>query len=125
MSTNAYIKSGEQPRYFSFGTNAAGGKITSIATPTVGDWIPKESPFNAFQAFSAAASTVKIEATNDPLTISGANANVVLLATITQAGAGSDGFPNATTTQPQISPYRWVRANVTAATTATSVIMGV
>lgn len=125
MSTNAYIKSGDQPRYFSFGTSGTGVKTISVAAPTVGDWIPKETPFNAFQAFSGAASTVKIEATNDVLTVSGANSNVVLLATITQAGAGSDGFPNATTTQPQISPYRWVRANVTAATTATSVIMGV
>ena len=119
MSDNVYLKSGEQPRVFSWGNNSDGTKKVTTSTTGSSDVIPQESPNATFQCISAAASTCIIEGTNEAASSTGVNNNWVTIGTITQAGAGSAGIVSSNT------PWRWVRARLTVATTATSVIMGI
>jgi hypothetical protein len=94
----------------------AGSK--TVSAPANSTAIYKESPWGTFQVISAAAATVLIQGSNEDLTGQGTNSNWVLIGTITLAAAGSDGFATE-------APWKYVRASVTAATAATSVLMGV
>jgi len=112
MSRDVYLKCGELPRYFRFGTvNFTNGVANSLA-------IYKESPYSVFQVIAAAAATVKIQGSNEIATGEGVNSNWVDIGTVTLAAAGTDAVVvNA--------PWRYVRASVTAATAKTEILMGV
>ena len=118
---NTFIKSGEQPRYFRFGSNNyTTGSANSGA-------IYKESPYSAFQAIvtgtGAVAATVAIQVSNEEATGQGTNSNWITIGTITLSGTttATDGFTT-------IAPWRFVRA-VTSGVSGTGatveVIMGV
>lgn len=94
-----------------------GAAITTSA-PATGNAVYKPSSYTSFQMIAAAAATAIIEATNEDLSGQGTNNNWVTLGTITLAGAGSDGFVT-------LSNWRWVRARVTVASAATSILIGV
>ena len=118
MSTDVYIKSGEQPRYFSFsGTNST----ASVASSTA---VYKESPFSSFQAIvsgtGSVSATVGIQVSNENETGQGTNSNWITISTITLTGTttATDGFTT-------IAPWRFVRANVTAVSGTVRIIMGV
>ena len=122
MSNNVYIKSGEQPRYFSFsGVNYTTSSATSAA-------VYKESPFSAFQAIATGTSgtvgaTVDIQVSNEAATGQGTKANWITIGTITLSGTTpvTDGFTT-------IAPWRYMRANVyniSGTATQVEVIMGV
>ena len=105
---NMFIKSGEQPRYFSFsGVNST----TAVAASSP---IYKESPYSS--------STILIQVCNQEDTFNGVKANWITMGTITLAGTttATDGFTT-------VAPWRYVRANVTAisASSVVEVIMGV
>jgi hypothetical protein len=98
--------------------NFAFGDLLTTAAPANSKATYKESPYSTFQLISAAAATVVIQGSNEDLTGQGTNANWVTLGTIAIAGAGTDGFATA-------APWKYVRASVTVASAATSVLMGV
>jgi hypothetical protein len=118
---DVFIKSGEQPRYFTFsGVNSA---TTTVASSP----IYKESPFGTFQAIvtgtGTVSATVTIQVTNEANTFNGVKANWITMSTITLSGTttATDGFST-------ICPWKFVRANITAisGTSATvEIIMGV
>lgn len=121
MSRDVYIKSGELPRYFRFGT------VNNTTTTAQSLAIYKESPYATFQGIvtgtGAVGATIVILASNEDATGQGTKANWVTLGTITLTGTttASDGFTST-------APWRYVSANVTAVsgTGATvEVIMGV
>lgn len=94
------------------------GAATTTSAVTTGNGVRKSALNSTFQAISAAAATVIIEATNDEDAAGlPVNWNATPLGTITLAGAGQDGFAIS-------AAWKWVRARVTAATTATRVKMG-
>lgn len=119
--SDVFVKSGEQPRYFSFsGVNST--TATGSSNPTF-----KESPYGAFQAIvtgtGAVSATVNIQVCNQEDTFNGVKSNWITMGTISLSGTttATDGFTT-------ICPWRYVRANVSAisGTGATvEVIMGV
>lgn len=118
MSTDVYIKSGEQPRYFAFsGVNST----TSVAASAA---IYKESPYSSFQVIvtgvGAVSATVAIQVSNENATGQGTKTNWITIGTISPSGTttATDGFTT-------LAPWRFVRANVTAVTGTAEVIMGV
>ena len=122
MGTDVLIKSGEQPRYFRFGS-------TDNFTTSTGNSnaIYKESPYSAFQAIvtgtGTVTGTVNVQVTNEDATAAGTKANWITIGTITLSGTttATDGFTT-------VAPWRWVRINVSAisGTSATvEVIMAV
>ena len=97
--SNVRIKSGEQPRYFAFGSVLS----------------------TAFQAIVTAAgtATVLIQVSNEDATFVGTNSNWITMGTITlTAILTTDGFTT-------IAPWRYVRASVTAVSGTVQIIMGV
>lgn len=115
---DVFVKSGEQPRYFSFGgTNSTAAIANSSA-------IYKESPYSSFQGIvtgvGSVSATVNIQVSNENATGSGTNSNWITIGTITLSGTTSatDGFTT-------LAPWRFVRANVTAVTGTVEIIMGV
>ena len=122
--SDVFIKSGEQPRYFRFGTD----NYTSTAAPTNSSPIYKESPYSSFQAIATATSgtvtgTVLIQVSNEDATFQGTKSNWITIATITLSGTttATDGFTT-------IAPWRYVRASATAISGTNAiieVIMGV
>ena len=99
MSENVFVKSGYVRNLLPDGTTG---------TPT-GAWMFKDAPNSAIQVVATAAATVVFDVSND-----GVNAVATALGTVTLAAAGSDGFVvNA--------PWKYIRARVTANTTAVSV----
>lgn len=121
MSDNVYIKSGEQPRYFSF---AGVNSTTSNASSTA---VYKESPYSAFQAIingtGSVSATVAIQVSNEEATGQGTNSNWITIGTISLSGTttATDGFTT-------IAPWRFVRATVSSITgtgATVEVIMGV
>lgn len=118
MSTDVYIKSGEQPRYFAFsGVNSTASIAASAA-------IYKESPYSSFQVIvtgvGAVSATVAIQVSNENATGQGTKTNWITIGTISPSGTttATDGFTT-------LAPWRFVRANVTAVTGTAEVIMGV
>ena len=118
---NTFIKSGEQPRYFRFGSN------NYATTNTSSSAIYKESPYSAFQAIvtgtGAVTATVAIQVSNEEATGQGTNSNWITIASIALTGTttATDGFTT-------IAPWRFVRAvttNVTGTGATVEVIMGV
>lgn len=108
------IKSGELPRYFSFGTNSDGSKILTTTTIQASEWHLMESPFSTFQAFVTAAgsATIVIQGSNDGV-------NPVTINTITlTSGSLTDGFGALG------AAWRYCRANVTAVSGTLTVIHG-
>ena len=93
------------------------GAATSTTGVTTGNAIYKSALNVTFQAISAASATIVIEATNEQATAIGSKSNWVPLGTITLTGASTDGFASS-------AAWVWVRARVTAATAATTVLMG-
>lgn len=91
---------------------------TSISAPATSAAAYKNSPEATYQLISAAAATCIIEVTNEAATAEGTNSNWITAGTITIAGAGTDGFTTA-------APWKYVRARVTVASAATSVLAGV
>lgn len=122
--SDVFIKSGEQPRYFRFGSV----NYTTTAVPTNSVPLFKESPYSSFQAIATATSgavsgTVLIQVSIEEDTFNGVKSNWITMGTITLSGTttATDGFTT-------ICPWRYVRASVTAisGTAATiEVIMGV
>jgi hypothetical protein len=121
MSDNVYIKSGEQPRYFSF------GGVNSTTSNASSGAIYKESPYGTFQAIingtGTVSATVTIQVSNEEATGQGTNSNWISMGTISLSGTttATDGFNT-------ICPWRFVRAVVSSisGTGATvQVIMGV
>lgn len=121
MSTNVYLKSGEQPRYFRF------GDVNYTDEAADSDAIYKESPFAAFQAIvsgdGSVTASVDIQISNEEATGTGEKANWITMATIALSGTDSatDGFTT-------LGPWRFVRASVTAVSgtgAKVEVIMGV
>jgi len=122
--SDVFIKSGEQPRYFRFGSV----NYTTTASPTNSVPLYKESPYSSFQAIATASSgtvtgTVLIQVSNEDDTFNGVKSNWITIATISLTGTttATDGFTT-------IAPWRYVRASVTAisGTSATiEVLMGV
>lgn len=122
--SDVFIKSGEQPRYFRFGS----ANYTTTASPTNSVPLYKESPYSSFQAIATASSgavtgTVLIQVSNEDDTFNGVKSNWITIATISLTGTttATDGFTT-------IAPWRYVRASVTAisGTSATiEVLMGV
>ena len=95
------------------------GAATTTSAPATGNAIYKDSLHCTYVATSAAAATVVIEGSNDGtnwVPITGTTAS----STITLAGAGSGAIVD-----PVAAAFRFVRARTTAATTATTVLMGV
>ena len=98
---NTFIKSGEQPRYFRFGSNNyATGSANS-------DAIYKESPYSAFQAIvtgtGSVAATVAIQVSNEEATGQGTNSNWITIATISLSGtttATNTGYGTALFVSP-------------------------
>lgn len=122
MSTNVYLKSGEQPRYFAFS-----GGVTGATGATVSNPIYKESPLAAFQVIvtgsGTVGATVGIQVSNEEATGQGVNSNWITMGTISVTGstAATDGFTT-------VSPWRFVRLNVTGVTgtsATVAAIMGV
>lgn len=118
---NTFIKSGEQPRYFRFGSN------NYATTNTSSSAIYKESPYSAFQAIvtgtGAVTATVAIQVSNEEATGQGTNSNWITIGSIALTGTttATDGFTT-------IAPWRFVRAvttNVTGTDATVEVIMGV
>ena len=118
---NTFIKSGEQPRYFLFGSN------NYATTNTSSSAIYKESPYSAFQAIvtgtGAVTATVAIQVSNEEATGQGTNSNWITIGSIALTGTttATDGFTT-------IAPWRFVRAvttNVTGTGATVEVIMGV
>lgn len=103
MSENVFVKSG---RVTNIVPDTTAGTIT-------GDWRYKDAPKAAFQVVATAAATVVFEVSND-----GVNALATSMGTVTLAAAGSDGF----TTD---SPWKFVRARVTANAGTINVTMSV
>ncbi len=93
------------------------GAALSTTSATTGNAVFKASPGSTFQLISAAAATAIIEVTNEDATASGANSNWITMGTITLAGAGTDGFMTQ-------ACWKWVRARITVASAATTVLMG-
>lgn len=123
---DVFIRSGKQPEYLEWSTDASGNPVVTTAAPGSSKAIPKGSVYSTFQCVSAAAATCVIEGTNDVTSVGQAinglfvpasTNNWVLIGTITLAGAGSDGITSQ-------APWRWVRARLTTATATTYVIMG-
>ena len=118
--SDMFIKSGEQPRYFAF------SGVTSTSAIDVSSPIYKESPYAAFQAIvtgtGAVTGTVLIQVSNETDTFNGIKSNWITMGTIALTGTttGTDGFTT-------ICPWRYVRANVTAISAASTIeiIMGV
>ena len=119
------IKSGEQPRYFPFGTPPNTVNNTTIVAAS--QPIYKESPYSTFQGIvsgtGVVTASITIQGTNDPTTAAGVASNWVTLGIISLTGttSASDGFTTTAT-------WRFARANVTtiSGTSATvQVIMGV
>ena len=94
------------------------GAVTSVSAPATSGAAYKDSPTATYQLLSAAAATCVIEVTNEDATAAGTNSNWITAGTITLTAAGTDGFTTS-------APWKYVRARVTVATTATSVLMGV
>ena len=96
------------------------GAAVTTSAPSIGNSIYKDSLSCTYQVNSAAAATVIIQGSNDNINWLPAIGGVAANSTITLSAAGSgvvmDTFPTA---------WRFVRANVTAATAATNVLMGV
>ena len=121
MSRDVYLKSGELPRYFRFGTvNSTTSNGSSAA-------IYKESPYSTFQAIITGTGTVSaavaIQATNEDATAAGTKANWVTLGSVSLSGTttATDGLSSVTS-------WRWVRATVSSITgtnATVEVIMGV
>jgi len=115
---NVFVKSGEQPRYFTW----SGAKATPLALASAA--MPKESPYSAFQAIvagtGAVTATVLIQGTNDPTTAAGTNEYWVTLGTLTLSGTtfATDGV--AVT-----APWRWVRTSVTAISGAGALVQAI
>ena len=103
MSHNVFVKSGRVTDLLA---------ATSAATAT-GNWMYKDAPKAAIQVVATAAATVEFDVSND-----GANAVTTLLGTVTLGTAGSDGF----TTD---SPWKYIRARVTANSGTVNVTMSV
>ena len=123
---DVYLKSGEQPRNFNFGTLTTIVNTTTTVANSMA--IKKESPHASFQAIvngtGTVGATVVIQVSNEESTGQGTNANWITLGTITLSGTttNTDGF-NSTS-----CPWRYVRASVTAVSgtnAVVSVIMGV
>jgi len=93
------------------------GTALTTSAPATGNAIFKASPGSTFQLIAAAAATAIIEVTNEDATAAGTNSNWITMGTITLAGAGTDGFMTQ-------ACWKWVRARITAASAATSVLMG-
>jgi hypothetical protein len=117
------IKSGEQPRYMTFGTSGA----TSTTTTAASNGMYKESPWSSFQAIvtgtGTVSATVLIQGSNEDATFQGTNANWITLVTLSPTGTtnGNDG-------NTVIGTWRYVRSSVTAISgtgAAVQVIMGV
>ena len=92
---------------------------TSTAGVTTGNGIYKDSLYCVFQLISAAAATAIIEGSLDNVNwyfITGASAT----STLTLAGAGTIAL-----VEPVASAWRFVRCRTTAATAATTCLMGV
>ena len=98
-------------------TMPVNGSQKTTTGVTTGNPVYKNSVYTVFQLISAAAATVVIEVSADQGTFQGTNSNWITLGTITLAAAGTDGFATSTA-------WPYVRARVTAATAATSVVMG-
>jgi hypothetical protein len=101
MGTNVYVKSG---RVIDILPSSSG-------TPT-GAWMYKDAPLSSIQVTATAAATVVIEVSND-----GVNAIATALGTVTLVAAGTDGFVTN-------SPWKYIRARVTANTTTVQVMLG-
>lgn len=122
--SDVFIKSGEQPRYFRFGSV----NYTTTAAPTNSVPLFKESPYSSFQAIATATSgavtgTILVQASNEEDTFNGVKSNWITIATITLSGTttATDGFTT-------ICPWRYIRASVTAISGTSAqieVIMGV
>ena len=119
MSTNVYLKSGEQPRYFAF----AGG-VTGATGATASAAIYKESPYSTFQVIvngaGAIGATVNIQVSNEEATGQGTNSNWITYGTVVVSGSTA-----ATGGTAVMEPWRFVRANVVGASGTVAVIMGV
>jgi len=103
MSENVFVKS---------------GRVTDLLAPNAsatltGSWMFKDAPKSAIQVVATAAATVIFDVSND-----GVNACATTLATVTLAGAGSDGF----TTD---APWKYIRARITANAGLVSIYMSV
>ena len=95
------------------------GAALTTSAPNTGNAILKDSLHCTYQVISAAAATVIIEGSNDSTNwapVTGASGT----STITLAGAGTGAI-----VEPAAAAWRWVRARTTAATTATTALMGV
>lgn len=119
MSTNVYLKSGEQPRYFAFS-----GGVTGATGATASAAIYKESPYSTFQVIvnggGTVGATVGIQVSNEEATGQGTKANWITWGTLTVSGATS-----ATGGTAINESWRFVRANVVGASGTVAVIMGV
>ena len=104
MGTNVFVKSGRVVDLVS---------PTEGATTGTGAWRYKDAPKAAIQVVATAAATVVFDVSND-----GVNAVATTLGTVTLAAAGSDGF----TTD---SPWKYVRARITANSGVVNVYMSV
>lgn len=93
------------------------GALLTTSAPSTGNAIYNAGIYRTYQVIAGAAATVIIEVTNEKLTAQGTNSNWVLLTTLTLAGAGTSGFATS-------DSWRWSRARVTAASAATSVLVG-
>jgi hypothetical protein len=119
------VESGESPKYATFGTGTPVGAPPPNFTTTVqasNAWA-KTSPWTTFQVIASAVSgtvscTVQIQVTNEDATAAGTNSNWLNFGTaITITAAASPataGFPLVAADPVQITPWRYVRANVTA-----------
>ncbi len=99
--SNVFIKSGYVKDLLPAGTTG---------TPT-GSWMYKDAPLTAIQVTSTGAATVVFDVSND-----GVNAIAPPLGTVTNAGAGTDGFVSN-------APWKYIRARVTVNATAVTVTM--
>lgn len=93
------------------------GANPTTAGNTTGNPIPKNSLNATVQLIATAAATVVIEVTNDPLTAIGTNSNWITLATVSTAGAGTDGFATN-------AAWNWIRARTTANAGVARIYMG-
>ena len=101
-------------------TMPVNGAATTTSAPSTGNSIYKDTVFAVYQLTSAAAATAVIQGSLDntnwcPVTGTAASS------TITLAGAGTGCIFDPT----PAAPWRYVRVNVTAATAATTCMMGV
>jgi len=109
--------------YFGFGATRA----LSTTTVQASNGVYKESPYATFQGIvtgtGAVTATIAIQVSNEDATMAGTKSNWITIGTISLSGTttATDGFTS-------ISPWKYVRANVTAVsgTGATvEIIMGV